>query len=180
MAFDFNALGKNDKVALISGAVSTVLLFFPAYAKASVEAKGDLGVSIGSYSESKSAFVEWASLGALLILAAFVIVVLRVVVGNLPAGVPWNLVTAAAAGLGTLILVIYVFTFGPDVPSIAEDSIDLSTGPGWSGWILLVAAIVFSVFSFFGFKDSGEQIPEFNKGTDGTPPPPAPPAPPTA
>lgn len=177
MAFDFNALGKNDKVALVTGAVSTLLLFFPAYAKASVSYNGDAGISLGDVSESKSAFVEWATLGALLILAAFVIVVLRVVVGNLPAGVPWNLITAAAAGLGALILVIYVFTFGPDVPSIAEDSIDLSTGPGWSGWILLPVSIVFAVFSFFGFKDSGEQIPEFNKGNDA---PPAPPAPPTA
>ena len=168
MAFDFNALGKNDKVALVSGALTTVLLFFPAYAKASVSYKGDIGISLGDMSESKSAFVEWATFGALLLIAAFVIVVLRVVVGNLPDGVPWNLVTAALAGLGTLLLVIYVFTFGPDVPSIAESSVDLSTGPGWSGWILLPASIVFAVFAFLGFKDSGEQVPDL-KGNS-TPP----------
>ncbi len=171
MAFDFNALGKNDKVALVTGALTTILLFFPAYAKASVSA-GDSGLSIGSVSESKSAFVEWATFVALLLIVAFVIVVLRVVVGNLPAGVPWNLITAGLAGLGTLLLIIYVFTFGPDVPS--GISVDLSTGPGWSGWILMPVAIVFSVFAFLGFKDSGEQIPDFNKGND------APPAPPTA
>jgi len=174
MAFDFNALGKNDKVALVAGALTTILLFIPAYAKASVEGKG-VAASIGSQSESKSAFVEWATIGALLLIVAFVIVVLRLVVGNLPAGVPWNLITAAVAGLGTLLLVIYVFTFGVgDVPDSVKDSVNLSTGPGWSGWILIVAAIVFTAFSFLGFKDSGEQIPDFNKGND------APPAPPTA
>jgi len=170
MAFDFNALGKNDKVALVSGALTTVLLFFPAFAKASVSYKGDTGgLSLGDVSESKSAFVEWATFGALLLIVAFAIVVLRVVVGNLPDGVPWNLVTAAAAGLGALLLILYVFTFGPDVPSGLGDSVKLSTGPGWSGWILLPVSIVFAVFAFLGFKDSGEQIPDFNKGNDAPP-----------
>lgn len=170
MAFDFKTVGKNDQVALIAGAVTVLLTFFPAYAKASVSGSG---VNV---SEDRSAWVEWATIGTLLLIAAFVIVVLRVVVGNvLPAGVPWNLVTAAAAGLGTLLLILYVFTFGPDIGSVP--GVDVSTGPGWSGWILLVAAIVFTVFSAISFRDSGEKIPEFNKKND-TPPstPPAPPA----
>lgn len=177
MAFDFKTVGKNDQVALVAGAITVVLTFFPAYAKASVSS-GTFSVS-----QTENAWIEWATLGTLLLIAAFVLVVLRVVVGNvLPDGLPWNLITAAVAGLGTLILVLYVFTFGGDIPS----GVDASTGPGWSGWILMVAAIVFTVFAFLGFKDSGEKVPEFNKPGTATPPaaqtpPPAtPPAPPAA
>ena len=166
MAFDIKTVGKNDQVALIAGAVAVLLTFFPSYAKASVSG-GGIDVS-----ESKSAWVEWATFGTLLLIAAFVIIVLRVVVGNvLPDGVPWNLVTAAAAGLGTLLLVIYVFTFGGDLGSVPS-SIDVSTGPGWSGWLLIVAAIVFTVFAALGFKESGEKMPDLNKNDT----PPAPPA----
>jgi amino acid transporter len=170
MAFDFKTVGRNDQVALVAGAVAVVLTFFPAYAKASVESGGF------NASQSENAWIEWATLGSLLLLAAFVLVVLRVVVGNvLPAGVPWNLITAGVAGLGTLLLVLYVFTFGGDIPS--GMSVDVSTGPGWSGWLLLIASIVFTAFAFLGFKDSGEQVPQARNTNGGsTPPPPAPPA----
>lgn len=171
MAFDIKALSKNDQGLLISGAVTVVLLFFPAYVKASVKAK-DSGLGGFGASESKNGFVEWATFGTLLLIAAFVIVVLKVVVGNvLPDGVPWNLVVAALAGLGTIILVLYAFTFGPDVPSSVGDSIDISTGPGWSGWVLLLAAIVFTVFAALGFRDSGEKLPQANRNGGTTPPP---------
>ncbi|MCW2770582.1 MAG: hypothetical protein JWR27_2015 [Aeromicrobium sp.] len=154
-----------------------LLTLFPGYAKFSVETKGD-GLGGFGGSESINAWHEWALLGVLLVVAAFVIVVLRVVTGTaLPPGVPWNLVTAAAAGLGTIILLIYPFTFGPDVPSVVQDSIDVSRSPGWSGWLLLVAAIVFTVFSFLAFKESGEKIPEV-KRNDPPPAPSGPPAPP--
>ena len=170
MAFDFKTVGRNDQVALVAGAVAVVLTFFPAYAKASVKSSGF------SASQSENAWIEWATLGTLLLIAAFVLVVLRVVVGNvLPAGLPWNLITAGVAGLGTLILVLYVFTFGGDIPSGL--SVDVSTGPGWSGWLLLIASIVFTAFAFLGFKDSGEKLPQANKNNGGgTTPPPAPPA----
>lgn len=191
MAFDIKALSKNDQGLLISGAVTVVLLFFPAYVKASVKAK-DAGLGGIGGSESKNGFVEWATFGTLLLIAAFVLVILKVVVGNvLPDGVPWNLVIAGVAGLGTIILVLYAFTFGPDVPAIASDSLEISTGPGWSGWVLLIAAIVFTAFAALGFKESGEKIPEINRAGGATPPsygtqtPPAtgtatPPVPPTA
>ncbi len=180
MAFDFKALNKNDQAALATGAVAVLLTFFPWYGTIKVKVKGgdSLG-SLGGGSDSINSWHELATLGTLLLIAAFVIVVLRVVVGNvLPAGAPWNLITAGLAGLATLILVIYVFTFGPDVPSIAKDSIEVSSGPGWSGWLLLIAAIAFTVFSFLGFRASGEKIPEMNKRDGNTPP--APPAPPAA
>ena len=171
MAFDIKALSKNDQGLLISGAVTVVLLFFPAYVKASVKAKGS-GLGAFAASESKNGFVEWATFGTLLLIAAFVIVVLKVVVGNvLPAGAPWNLVIAGLAGLGTLILIAYAFTFGEDVPGGLGDQIDVSTGPGWSGWVLLIAAIVFTVFAALGFRDSGEKLPQANKNGGTTPPP---------
>ncbi|KAA1398225.1 hypothetical protein [Aeromicrobium ginsengisoli] len=173
MAFDFKALSKIDQGLLATGAVTVLLTFFPAYAKATVEAKGTGPLGSFGGSEDRSAWVEWATLGALLLIAAFVIVVLKLVAGNLPEGAPWNLIVAAAAGLGTLILVLYVFTFGEDVPASVAKSIDYSTGPGWSGWLLLLSAIAFTVFAFLSFKESGEKIPEINKKDT---PPPAPPA----
>jgi len=181
MAFDFKTVGKNDQIALVAGAAAVLLTLFPWYATFSVDSKDESLGSLGG-SESINAWHQWALLGVFLLIAAFVIVVLRVVVGNvLPAGVPWNLVTAAAAGLGTLLLLFYPFTFGPDVPSIVEDSIDVSKRPGWSGVLLLIAAVVFTVFSAIAFKESGEKIPEFNKpGGTTTPPPAAPTAQPTA
>lgn len=199
MAFDIKALSKNDQGLLISGAVTVVLLFFPAYVKASVTST-EAGLGGLGGSESKSAWVEWATFGTLLLIAAFVLVILKVVVRNvLPAGIPWSLIITALAGLGTLILALYAFTFGPDVPAFAQDTIELSTGPGWSGWVLLIAAIVFTVFAALSFKDSGEKIPEINKGGGNRPQagpttpqagpaappvppaaPPAPPAPPAA
>ena len=167
MAVDFKALGKNDQVALVAGGLSVLLTFFPAFVKVSIKAKdGALGGALGSISSSASdnSWTEWATLGTLLIIAAFAIVVIRIfAASSLPDGVPWNLVTAAAAGLGTLILVLYVFTFGPDVPSVAGDAFKVSTGPGWSGWLLLISSIVFTVFAAIGFKESGEKIPEIGK-----------------
>ncbi|MBP2392049.1 hypothetical protein [Aeromicrobium fastidiosum] len=194
MAFDIKTVGRNDQIALVAGAATVLLTLFPWYATFSAKAKNNDGSAFGSIggSESINAWHEWALFGVLLLVAALVIVVLRVVVGNvLPAGVPWNLVTAGAAGLGTLILVIYPFTFGPDVPAIVSDSVDIGKGPGWSGWLLIVAALVFTAFSFLAFKESGEKIPEINRAGGATPPsygsatPPAtgtatPPVPPTA
>lgn len=173
MAFDFKALSKNDQALLITGAVTVLLTFFPAFAKASVDAKGSSPLGSFGGSDTRSAWVEWATIGTLLLIAAFVIVVLKLVAGNLPDGVPWNLIAAAAAALGTLILVLYVFTFGEDVPAALEESIEYSTGPGWSGWLLLISAIAFTAFAFLGFKESGEKMPDLNKKDDTPPAPPA-------
>ena len=173
MAFDFKTVGKNDQVALVAGAVAVLLTFFPWYAKLSVKAEG-VGILSGGGSESYNAWHGWATIGSLLIAAAFAIVVLRVVVGNvLPDGAPWHLITAALAALGTLLLLIYPFTaVGPSIPSGVPDSVDISKLPGWSGWLLLITAIVFAVFAALNFKESGEKIPEINKKDT----PPAPPA----
>ncbi|RYJ05936.1 MAG: hypothetical protein EON52_08965, partial [Actinomycetales bacterium] len=136
MAVDFKTLGKNDQVLLVAGALTVILTFFPAYAKATAKAKGDAAdlVTNSSFSETHNAWVEWATFGTLLLIVAFVLVAIRLFApGTLPTTVPWNLVVAGAATLGTVLLVLYVFTFGEDVPAQLKSSVDYSTGPGWSG-----------------------------------------------
>jgi hypothetical protein len=164
MAFDFKALKKHDQGLLVAGAVAVLLTFFPAYAKASVEAKDSALGSIGG-SEDRSAWVEWATIGSLLLIVAFVIVVLKLIGNILPAGAPWGLVAAVAAAVGTVLLALYVFTFGPDVPDSVKDSLEISTGPGWSGWLLLLSAVIFTALAFVSFKESGEKLPASNRSS---------------
>lgn len=159
MAVDFKSLGKNDQGALISGALAVIFTFFGSY----------ITVSAGSISAGHNAWDGIGVLGSLLLVAALALVAARIFAADaLPAGVPWNLITLAAAALGTIILVIKGLTFSPDgLPSSGVDS-----GPGWSGWVLFVLAIVFTAFTALLFKESGEKIPEINKKDT----PPAPPA----
>lgn len=155
MAVDFKSLGKNDQGALISGALAVIFTFIGSYITVSVK------VSSISSSAGHNAWDGWSTLGSLLLIAALALVAIRIFAKDtLPAGVPWNLVTFAAAALGTVIIVLKGLTFGaPDgIPSSAVDA-----GMGWSGWILSILAIVFTVFTALLFKESGEEIPEINK-----------------
>ncbi|KQY59098.1 hypothetical protein ASD11_05725 [Aeromicrobium sp. Root495] len=170
MATDFKSIGRNDQGALIAGAVALVLSFFSAYVTVSINGKGLPGVSGSS---GISAWNSFGTLGMLLVIIATAVVAVKVFAGDqLPAGVPWNLVAAAAAGLGTLLLILRAFTYDGG-GSFGGVSVDV--GPGWSGWALFVATIALTVFAALSFRDSGEKIPEFNKNGDATPPP-APPA----
>lgn len=157
MAADFKTLGRNDQGALISGALAVIFTFFGSYI--TVSTGGPVAFSAGH-----NAWDGVGVLGSLLLVVALVIVVVRVFSApSLPAGVPWNLVAAAAAGLGTIILVIKGLTFNGGIPSGLGSVIKVDAGPGWSGWALFVLAVVFTVFAALGFKDSGEKIPEFGK-----------------
>lgn len=167
MATDFKSLGRNDQGALIAGAVAIVLSFFSAYVKVSVNGKDLPGISGSS---GISAWHSFGTLGILLVIVATAVVAVKVFAGEqLPAGVPWNLVAAAAAGLGTLLLILRAFTYDGG-GSFAGVSVDV--GPGWSGWLLFIATIALTVFAALSFKDSGEKIPEIKRDT----PPAAPPA----
>ena len=160
MAVDFKSLSKNDQGALITGVLAVIFTFIGSY----------ITVSAGSVSEGHNAWDGWSTLGSLLLIAALSLVAVRIfAAGTLPAGVPWNLITLAAAAVGTVIIVIKGLTFG--VPDGLPSSID--AGPGWSGWVLFVLAIVFTVFTALIFKESGETIPDINKKNDTPPAPPA-------
>lgn len=155
MAVDFKSINKNDQGALIAGGLTFILSFFTAYISVSFDG-GDSMPGL-SASSGISAWHSYATLGILLVIVATVLVAVKVFASDaLPDGVPWNLAIAAAAGLGTLLLILRPFTIGGYPTGI-------SVGPGWSGWVLFVAAIALTVFAFLSFKASGEKIPEINK-----------------
>ncbi|MCW2747876.1 MAG: hypothetical protein JWP10_1018, partial [Nocardioidaceae bacterium] len=96
-----------------------------------------------------SAWHSWPTIGVLLIIAATAIVAVRTFApATLPDTVPWNLVTVAAAGLGTILVILRAITASPG-------------GPGWSGYALFIFAIVLTVVAAMNFRASGEKIPEF-------------------
>lgn len=158
MAVDFKSLGKFEQGALVSGVVAIILSFFGSY----------VTVSAGGISVGTNAWDSYATLGVLLILVSTVVVAVKAFAKeNLPAGVPWSLVAAATAGLGTILLVLRAFTYSDNGLS------NVDVGPGWSGWLLFIAGIALTVFTVLSFKESGEKIPEINKGNNNPPPPPA-------
>lgn len=166
MAADFTSLDKNDQGALISGVLAILLSFVGSYVTVSYDGPGS--VALGSVSAGTNAWTSYATLGVLLILASTAIVAIKAFANdNLPDGIPWNLVAAATAGLGTLLLILRaLFPGGADVAG-------LSVGPGWSGYLLWIAAIALTVFTVLSFRSSGEKIPEMKRGGGDTPPPPA-------
>lgn len=166
MAADFTSLDKNDQGALISGGLAILLSFIGSYVKVSYDGPGS--VALGSVSAGTNAWTSYATLGVLLIVTSTAIVAIKAFAqDNLPDGIPWNLVAAATAGLGTLLLILRaLFPGGADVAG-------LSVGPGWSGYLLWIAAIALTVFTVLSFRDSGEKIPDMNKGGNTPPAPPA-------
>lgn len=157
MAVDFKSLGKWEQGALIAGGLSIILSFFSSY----------VTVDAGVVSAGTSAWDSYATLGVLLVIGATAVVAVKAFAKeNLPDGVPWSLVALAAAGLGTLLLILRAFTYGDSGLS------GVDVGPGWSGWALFITTIALTAFTFLSFKESGEKMPEFNKKDT----PPAPPA----
>lgn len=164
MAADFKALSKFDQGALVAGAVAILFSFFDAYVTASVKGGGDLGIAVDT-SSGRNAWYSFATLGILLVVVAVAVVALKAFAPqNLPDGVPWRLVALGTAAFGTLLLVLRPLTEGGDYSSGL--GVEVSVGPGWSGWIVYLAAIALTVFTALAFKDSGEKLPEVNKKND--------------
>ena len=165
MAVDFKSLGKFEHGALISGAVAIILSFFGSYVTASYDGPGSNAISA---SVGTSAWTSYATLGVLLIIAATAIVAVKAFAkDSLPDGVPWNLAALAAAGIGTVLLILRaLFPGDPNFPG-------LDVGPGWSGYLLWIACIALTVFTALSFKESGEKMPDLNKKNDTPPAPPA-------
>lgn len=153
MKFDFASLSKYEQGALVAGGVAVLLSFFPSYIRASFDGGGIIrGVSAGT-----NAWSSYATLGMLLILGATVLVAVRAVDQKiLPDGLPWNLITLALAGLGTVLVILRALT-------ASDGGLGYSVGPGWSGWLLFIATITLTAFCALLFKDSGEKLPELKK-----------------
>ncbi|MCL3819015.1 hypothetical protein [Aeromicrobium wangtongii] len=160
MATDFKSIGKFEQGAMIAGAVALILSFFESY----------VTVSAGGFSAGTNAWDSYATLGVLLLIAATAIIAVKAFAGeNLPANVPWSLIAAGAAGLGTLLLILRAFTYSDGGLGSRVD-----IGPGWSGWVLFIAGIALTAFAFLASKESGEKLPQGKRGGHTTPP--APPA----
>lgn len=148
MAVDFKSIGKYEQGALVAGVLALILSFIESY----------VTVSASGFSAGTNAWDSYATLGILLIIAATAIIAVRAFAGeNLPAGVPWALIATAAAGLGTLLLILRAFTYSDG----GLGSVDV--GPGWSGWVLFIAGIALTVFAYLISKSSGEKL-QSNKG----------------
>lgn len=156
MAVDFTSLGKFEKGALVAGGLSVLLSFFTAYIKVSYS--GGAKVLPGlDFSHGLNAWTSYAMFGVLLVIAATAIVAVKAFAKDiLPAGIPWNLAALAAAGLGTLLIILRALTVGGGGAGV-------SVGPGWSGWLLFVSTIVLTACTALSFKESGEKIPELGK-----------------
>jgi len=159
----FKALGLYLQVALISGVLALVISFFDAYIR----------VSGGGQSQNvTNAWDGWGTFAMLLLIASIAIVAAKAfAAASLPAQVPFTLVALALAVVSALILVIKPFTV--DVPAFVGD---VSVGPGWSGWVLLVLVVVYLASVVLLFRESGEKLPQANSNKGGTTPPNTPPA----
>lgn len=168
MAADFKALSRNDQGALAAGALAVIFSFFGAYVTASASGAGM------SFSSGTNAWTSYATLGMLLVVVSVAVVAVKAfAAASLPAGVPWNLVALATAALGTVLLILRALTAGNGLGGGPGLGVDVSVGPGWSGYLLFIATIALTVFTALSFRDSGEKVPEVKKN-DG--PPAAPPA----
>ncbi|MDN5895020.1 MAG: hypothetical protein L0H93_13470 [Nocardioides sp.] len=151
MTVDFTSLSWKDRGALGAGVLATILSFFPAYISVSFSGGDALpGMSVSS---GASAWHSFATLGILLVIAATALVGFKAFAKDqLPTGVPWNLVIAGVAALGTLLLILRPFTVG-------GGGFGASVGPGWSAWLLFLAAIALTTFATLQFTESGEKLP---------------------
>jgi amino acid transporter len=161
MATDFRSIGKFEQGAMVAGAIAIILSFFESY----------VTVSAGPISAGTNAWDSWATLGVLLLIVATAVIAIKAFAKeNLPDNVPWSLVATAAAGLGTILLILRAFTYSDGGLGSQVD-----IGPGWSGWVLFIAGIALTVFAFLSYRESGEKLPQANNRGGHTPPP-APPA----
>ena len=165
MAVDFKSLGKFEQGALIAGVVAIILSFIGSYvwcpstAARTSPAESERDQRVGQLRDARD---------VLLVVAATAIVAVKAFAKeNLPDGVPWSLVALAAAGLGTLLLIIR------RIHRRRRRTRQRRRRPGWSGWLLFIATIALTVFTFLSFKESGEKMPEINKKNDTPPAPPA-------
>lgn len=172
MAADFKSLDKLEQGALIAGVVSVLLSFFTAYVTFSIDGKG-LPEGIKT-SDGINAWHSFATFGVLLVVVATALVAVKAFSpSSLPGGAPWSLIILAVAALGTVLIVLRAFT-ADDGGFGGLGGLDVSVGPGWSGWLLMLSTIALTVFTALTFRSSGEKLPELKAG--GSTPPPAPPA----
>jgi len=141
--FDLKQVSRNDKGIVGAGIVSFIASFLPYW-----------GWSGGGFSSSTSAWTGYATFGLLLMFIAAVVVAARVFANaklpRLPVGE--NVLVAALAALGTLLVIIRGFTYPHGhLPGV-------SVGVMWGGYVLFIAGIAMTAFAVMNFRASGEKL----------------------
>ena len=138
------ALSKSERGVLIAAAVSLLLSLFPGYIVVTFDGKG--------FDESFTAWSGSSTVGMVLLLGGAALIGIEGLSGGtLPDVVPWHLIAVASSVFGTLLIVLRALSAGSALPGA-------HVGPGWSGWLLIVAAICTTVFSVLSFRDSEDAL----------------------
>jgi hypothetical protein len=155
---------NNDLGVMAAGVAALVFSFLP-YVGASYKVSG-----LGGGSVHVNAWHGAALLGLLLLVAAAAVVAVRVFTDvTLPAlPVGWHVLVAAAAGLGTLIVLVRGMSYGGD--SFSGFGTSVSAGMRWGGYLLVLAGIAETAFAVLALRASGESM-SFDRGTPDAPPP---------
>ena len=165
--FDINKVKGNDRF-IAGGAVLLLLLSFFSWRSSS----GIKGFGGGHVNMWGNGSYGWPKLALLLALIAGAAVIARLMGAldnvQLPAGV--NLITLAASGLATVILLLQFLT-GFDSAGVGDFMV--SVHPGFGYYLGLLVSGAMTYFAFLNFKASGEEMPTLPQGGS-TPPPPAP------
>jgi len=155
---DLKKIDTLDLVAVGAGVVTLVLSLMPAYISATVSASdtNPFGDTVGS-TGSESVWGTWGVIGVLLIVLVTVGVAVQAVAPTvLPDGVPYRLVALAVGGLGTVLLILRGLT---STRFVTTYEVEISTGPGWSGWLIFATSIAFTVALALRWRASDEQLP---------------------
>ncbi|MCU1363443.1 MAG: hypothetical protein JWM55_1271 [Acidimicrobiaceae bacterium] len=147
-AFDWKKLSTTDRVIAITALIALISLFLPWYSW-----------SGGGYSASAGGFsTGYGWLGALLVVAAGVYVVLLRSGSNMPKTSygPGVLVLGASL-IGTVIVVIRWITLPRG--NYGVGNVGFHYGPGFGLILALIASVVQAVFAVRMFRSSGEALP---------------------
>jgi len=168
MAVDVSSINKFDLGALVAGGLVFVLSLIPAWYTVDVQGGGADLFSAGALDAGVNAWQGINVLALLLLLLAVAVIAVKVFApqalpSTLPVGI--GVIAAGLAALGTVILLIRTLTL---FESESVVGVAVSAGPGWSGWLLMIAAVALTACAALGVKESGESLPWKNAGSTGT------------
>jgi hypothetical protein len=136
---DTSKLGAGEAIAAISGVALLAVMFLPWYGV-------DIEVADVSLSDSANAWETLSFIDILLFLVALVAIGVPVAraTGSLPAEVPGSLLLVAAGALGVLLVLFRLIDIpAPDVPAIAQDSVDFERKIGLFLGLIATAGIAY-------------------------------------
>lgn len=168
---DLKKFDRLDLVAVGAATLAFVLSWFSAARSVSVDAGGlDL-------SDSVTLWHGYGVIAALLMLVGAVILGAEVMGAvpssvQLPVSVRW--IATGVLGLSALLTLIYLFSYGGDVP----DGLGVDVSPGFLGIVMLLVLLVATAAS--AMRALNAPAKPSSTSTMPPPPPTAPPAPPTA